>query len=201
MSRPCSSLPRISGALSPIVIIVSVLFNDAKIPQKIENTKLLTSFLTEHHCCESKNRPVILQHVSHLSLWHFIFLPTSAILHFLSCRNMWFSVNANASSVSSRFDGFSSHSHTVIQCHPISANFCCSSLSRSLFLRIFATQNSRFVFGILQHSELSMTSSFLHLTSDITLCPCQKHPFTKIHVLYFLSTKSGCPGSRLWFNL
>ena len=96
---------------------------------------------------------------------------------------MWFSVNAIDSSVSSRLLGFNSHSHTVIQCQPISANLRCSSLSRSLFLRIFATQNSRFVFGILQHSELSMTSSFLHLTSDITLCPCQKHPFTKIHVL------------------
>ena len=25
--------------------------------------------------------------------------------------------------------------------------------------------------------------------------------FTKMHVRYFLSTRSGCPGSRLWFNL
>ena len=91
-----------------------------------------------------------------------------------------------------------------MQCQPIAASFRCSSLSRSLFLRIFATQNTLFVFGILQHSELSMTSSFLPLTSDIcdsvTLCPCQKQPFTKMHVLYFLNTKSGCPGSRLWFS-
>jgi hypothetical protein len=74
-----------------------------------------------------------------------------------------------------------------------------------LFLRILFTQNSRFVFGILQQSEFSIISSILHLPSDIcgnaTLCPCQKHPFTKIQVLYFLSTKSGCPGNRLWFSL
>ena len=48
-----------------------------------------------------------------------------------SCRNIWFRVNAIDSSVSSRFDGFSSHSQTVMQCHPIAANFRCSSLSRS----------------------------------------------------------------------
>ena len=28
-----------------------------------------------------------------------------------------------------------------------------------------------------------------------TPCPCQKHPFTKMHVLYFLNTRSGCPGN------
>ena len=57
-------------------------FLEAKIPQKIENTKLLTLFLAEHHCCESKNRPVILQHVTHLSLWHTHFRMTE----FLSAR-------------------------------------------------------------------------------------------------------------------
>jgi len=41
------------------------LFDDAKIPQKIENTKLLTLFLTEHHCCESKNPVILLKNKSH----------------------------------------------------------------------------------------------------------------------------------------
>ena len=103
------------------------------------------------------------------------------------------------SSVSSRFDGFSSHSHTVMQCQPICASLRCSSLSRSLFLRILATQKSRLVFGILQHSELSVIVSWLLFV--VMWCPCQKQPFTKMHVRYFLSTKSGCPGSRLWFSL
>ena len=53
---------------------------------------------------------------------------------------MWFNVKANDSNVSSRRLGISSHSHTVMQCHPISASLRCSSLSRSLFLRIFATR-------------------------------------------------------------
>lgn len=76
----------------------------------------------------------------------------------------------------------------------MAASFFCSSLSRSLFLRILATQNSWFVVGILQQAELSML-----LAS--TRWPCQKQPFTKMQVLYFLSTKSGCPGSRLWLSL
>ena len=108
------------------------------------------------------------------------------------------------SKVCSLYFGFNSHSHTVMQCQPIEASFRCSSLSRSLFLRIFATQKSLFVFGILQHS-LFITSSIRHLPSDIcgkaTLCPCQKHPLMKMQVLYFLNTKSGCPGNRLSFNL
>ena len=105
-----------------------------------------------------------------------------------------------ASNVSSRFFGFNSHSHIVMQCQPIAANLCCSSLSRSLFLRILFTQNSLFVFGILQHDELSIINSPLSIFNSIS-CPCQKHPLIKMHVLYFLSTKSGCPGSRLWFSL
>ena len=46
-----------------------------------------------------------------------------------SCSHMWFSVNAIDSSVSSRFFGVSSHSHTVMQCQPIAASLRCSSLS------------------------------------------------------------------------
>ena len=34
---------------------------------------------------------------------------------------MWFRVKAMESNVSSRFEGFSSHSHTVMQCQPIAA--------------------------------------------------------------------------------
>ena len=87
------------------------------------------------------------------------------------------------SNVTSRFDGFNSHSQIVMQCHPMLASVRCSSRSRSLFRRIFATQKSLFVLGILQHPEFSNTFRS-------TKWPCQKHPFTKIHVLYFLSTKS-----------
>lgn len=67
-------------------------------------------------------------------------------------------VKANDFNVCSLTLGFNSHSHTVMQCQPIVANRFWSSLSLSLFLRIFATQNSRFVFGILQHSEFSNVS-------------------------------------------
>ena len=88
-------------------------------------------------------------------------------------------VNASDFNVCSRFDGFNSHSQMVMQCQPISANRFCVSISLSWFLLIFATQNSRFVLGILQQPS----------------CPCQKHPFTKIQVRYFFSTKSGCPGN------
>ena len=108
----------------------------------------------------------------------------------LSCNHIWFSVNAIESNVCSMTFGFSSHSQTVMQCHPISANLRCSSLSRSLFLRIFATQNSWFVLGILQQAELP-------IVLESTRCPCQKQPLMKIQVLYFLKTKSGCPGKRL----
>ena len=98
------------------------------------------------------------------------------------------------SNVSSRFCGFNSHSHTVMQCHPMLASIRCSSRSRFLFLRIFESQNSLLVLGILQHAEFSSLSIS-------TRCPCQKQPFTNIQVRYLRSTKSGWPGNRLWFNL
>ena len=97
-----------------------------------------------------------------------------------SFNQILLSVKANDFNVCSLFDGFSSHSQMVMQCHPISANRFCVSISLSWFRLIFATQNSRFVLGILQHPS----------------CPCQKHPFTKIQVRYFRNTKSGCPGKR-----
>ena len=122
----------------------------------------------------------------------------------LSCRKMRFRVKAIDSSVFSLALGFSSHSQTTMLCQPISASFCCSCLSRSLFRLILFTQNSRFVFGILQQAEFS-TSSLILLPSSVcgkaTLCPCQKQPLMKMQVLYFLSTRSGCPGSRLSFSL
>ena len=82
---------------------------------------------------------------------------------------MWFRVKAIDSSVFSLALGFSSHSQTTILCHPISASFCCSSLSRSLFRRILFTQNSRFVFGILQQAE-SARSPFFTLNSSLLTC-------------------------------
>ena len=99
--------------------------------------------------------------------------------------------------VPSRFCGFSSHSQTTMLCQPISASFRCSSLSRSLFRLILFTQNSRFVLGILQHSELSIINSPFSICGKATLCPCQKQPLMKMQVLYFRSTRSGCPGRRL----
>ena len=66
------------------------------------------------------------------------------------------------------------------------------------FLRIFATQKSRFVFGILQQHFSLIISPF---SFSVAPYPCQKHPFTKMQVRYFLSTISGCPGNRLWFYL
>ena len=81
----------------------------------------------------------------------------------------------------------------ILLCHPMSARRCCSSLFRSLFLLIFAIQNSRLVLGSLQHLVLS-------ILSISTWCPCQKHPFTKIHVRYLRNPKSGWPGNRWWFN-
>jgi len=110
-----------------------------------------------------------------------------------SCNHIWFTVNAIESNVCSLCLGFNSHSQTVMQCQPISASLRCSSLSRSLFLRIFATQKSWFVVGILQQTELS-------IVLESTRWPCQKHPLIKMQVRYLRNTKSGCPGRRLWFK-
>ena len=58
----------------------------------------------------------------------------------------------------------------------------------------------------LRHPELpvrlrNLAATFSFIISPFSFskapCPCQKHPFTKMHVRYFLSTKSGCPGNRL----
>ena len=95
-------------------------------------------------------------------------------------------VNARDFKVCSLTFGFSSHSHTVMQCHPIFANLFCSSLSRSLFRLIFFSQKSVFVFGIRKYLQPS--------------CPCQKQPLTNTHVRYLRSTISGCPGKRGLFS-
>ena len=110
-----------------------------------------------------------------------------------SFNQIWFRVNAKESNVCSFFLEVSSHSHTVMQCQPMAARSCSSSISRSLFLLIFAIQKSRLALGSLQHLVLSILSILIW-------CPCQKHPLTKIHVRYLRNTKSGCPGNRLWFN-
>lgn len=95
-------------------------------------------------------------------------------------------VNARAFNVCSLTFGFSSHSHTVIQCHPIFANCRCSSLSRSLLRLIFFSQKSVFVLGIRKYLQPS--------------CPCQKQPLTNTHVRYFRNTISGWPGNRGLFS-
>ena len=67
------------------------------------------------------------------------------------------------------------------------ASSCFTLLSRSWLLIIFACQYSVLDFGITNSPHPS--------------CPCQKHPFTKMHVLYFLSTMSGFPGNLGWLSL
>ena len=108
-------------------------------------------------------------------------------LRSLSWMKIWLSVYSSDSSVVSLLSPFSSHSQTVMQCHPILASFFCSSRSLSLLREIFLSQNSVFVFGILK---------YLHPS-----CPCQKHPFTKMQVRYLRNTMSGCPGSLGLFTL
>ena len=114
-------------------------------------------------------------------------LSGSLYLRSLSWMKIWLSVYSSDSSVFSLLSPFSSHSQTVMQCHLILASCFCSSRSLSLLREIFLSQNSVFVFGILK---------YLHPS-----CPCQKQPFTKMHVWYLRNTMSGCPGSLGLFTL
>lgn len=77
----------------------------------------------------------------------------------------------------------SSHSHTRITFHPKSSNACIDSRSRSMLRSIFSFQNSKFDFGNRKYLQSS--------------CPCQKHPLTKMTVLYFGKAISGVPGNFL----
>lgn len=95
-------------------------------------------------------------------------------------------VKARDLNVCSLAIGFNSHSHTVMQCHPIFASFFCSSLSRSLFRLIFFSQKSVFVLGSRKYLQPS--------------CPCQKQPLTNTHVRYLRNTISGWPGKRGLFS-
>lgn len=79
---------------------------------------------------------------------------------------------------------FNSHSHIVITFHPMLDNSLQLFLSRSTFLRIFGFQYSWLEEG---HTNLGQS------------CLCQKHPFTKMTVLYLGSTISGQPGSFFTF--
>ena len=80
----------------------------------------------------------------------------------------------------------SSHSQTTITFQPNASSAATSCASLSLLRRIFSCQNSTFDRGILNLSHPG--------------CPCQKHPFMNITVLYLLSTMSGHPGSFLECN-
>ena len=103
-----------------------------------------------------------------------------------SLRYILFSVYSSDCSVALRLSLASSHSHTVMQCHPISDNLRCSSLSRSRLRLILLRQKSWLVFG-----KWPLWQSW----------PCQKHPLTNMQVRYLRNTMSGCPGSRGWFSL
>ena len=102
-------------------------------------------------------------------------------------RYIRYKVYASDSSVLCLLCGFNWHSHMVMQCHPIDISLSRTSLSRTLLRSTFAAQKSVFDSGTLK---------YLHPS-----CPCQKHPFTKMHVLYFLSTMSGFPGNLVWLSL
>ena len=86
---------------------------------------------------------------------------------------------SNASSFSSLSVSGILHSQTERTDQPRRRNLCSFDRSRSLFLFSFGIQYSEFAFGILP---------------SLHECPCQKHPFTWIIVLYFGRTISGHPG-------
>jgi hypothetical protein len=78
----------------------------------------------------------------------------------------------------SRFPSW--HSQTTRTCQPIRLSNLRLSLSRPLFLSNLARQYSRFECG-----------RFFPLRQ---LCPCQKHPCTKMALLRLGKTRSGFPG-------
>ena len=88
--------------------------------------------------------------------------------------------------VSAILSFFNSHSQTVITFQPRCFNSSFYIISLSLVLLILFIQKSVLVFG---------STKYLHPS-----CPCQKHPLTKIIVLYFLKIISGFPGSFLLFK-
>jgi hypothetical protein len=91
-----------------------------------------------------------------------------------------------AASVARRPDP-SSHSHTIITRQPFAFRSSVDCVSRAMFRSNFSTQNSVLLFGVV---------AILH-----PLCRCQKHPWTKITVLYRVSTISGLPGRSLRCSL
>ena len=78
-------------------------------------------------------------------------------------------------------DFFNIHSRMRTTLYPALDNCLVTSLSRFMFLSIFARQNFRFDFG---------RRFFVH-----SLHPCQKQPSTKTASLHDGNTKSGCPVS------
>ena len=91
---------------------------------------------------------------------------------------------------------------TLPYCDAVPAHF--SQFTLFLLVTLLVSSNLSYpelTIRLRNLAALRTLDVIFRLTSDITLCPCQKHPFTKMHVLYFLSTKSGCPGNRLWFSL
>ena len=77
------------------------------------------------------------------------------------------------------------HSQTTRTSQPRLSKSILLRLSRWTALASFSLQNSRRVFG---------TTEFVHP------CECQKHPCTKITVLYFGNTISGFPGRSFRCN-
>lgn len=93
---------------------------------------------------------------------------------------IWYSISSKVCCLTA---GFNWHSHTVITRQP---DFFNASLLRSSLLRlasIFLRQNSVLVRGMVPS----------------TSCPCQKHPWIKITMLYLRNTMSGVPGNPFTF--
>lgn len=86
---------------------------------------------------------------------------------------------ARTASRPSRVFPLRAHSQTFSCRHPNWWSDSCTASSRVILLAIFVRQNSGLVEG-----SLNRWQSW----------PCQKHPFTKMTVLYFRSTISGLPG-------
>ena len=81
---------------------------------------------------------------------------------------------------------FTAQAHSVTTCQPRFCSSLSTRVSRARFPSILATHHSTFDFGILKSGQFSW--------------PCQKQPWTKTTTPYFGSTRSGLPGSDLFFG-
>ncbi len=103
--------------------------------------------------------------------------------HSFENGNTYFRVESRLRRVVSALPGFKVHSKICRTFHPSFFSNSMFLVSFALVLFIFSSHHLVLVFGTTKYLQFS--------------CPCQKHPFTKITVLYFGKTMSGFPGSFL----